>query len=133
MGLDMYLHGEKFYWTDRENPQNNLREDGLRVREKTLDLGYWRKHPDLHGYIVNSLADGVDECQQIDMTEEDIAATIEAIKAGHLPKTEGFFFGASTNDPDQQEEAVAIFTQALKWLVTKENLVSRSVYYRASW
>jgi len=103
------------------------------VSDKTLDLGYWRKHPDLHGYIVNRFADGMDECQQIDMTEEDITATIEAIKAGNLPKTEGFFFGASTNDPEQQEEAVAIFTQALKWRVTKEKLVFRSVYYRASW
>jgi hypothetical protein len=56
MGLDMYLTGEKFLMT------RNLEEDGFRLRSKTLELGYWRKHPNLHGYIVQTFADGTDEC-----------------------------------------------------------------------
>ena len=48
MGLDMYLDGEKYLWTDHLNPENNLREDGYRVKARTVELGYWRKHPNLH-------------------------------------------------------------------------------------
>src|ERR1700683_3641911 len=28
-----------------------MQEDGFRLRSKTVELGYWRKHPNLHGYI----------------------------------------------------------------------------------
>ena len=44
MGLDMYLTGEKFVMSLK------LQEDGFRLSSKTLDLGYWRKHPNLHGF-----------------------------------------------------------------------------------
>jgi hypothetical protein len=54
MGLDMYLKGEKLVM----NTSLDLREDGFRLSSKTLDLGYWRKHPNLHGYIVQTFADG---------------------------------------------------------------------------
>ena len=47
MGLDMYLTGEKFL-----TRQGTTTEDGYPVKERHLALGYWRKHPDLHGFIV---------------------------------------------------------------------------------
>jgi hypothetical protein len=31
--------------------------------DRDREVGYWRKHPDLHGYIVETFADGVDACQ----------------------------------------------------------------------
>jgi len=62
----------------------------------TIDLGYWRKHADLHGYIINTFADGVDECQKIELSEDDLDKIIKAIKNDELEKDHsGFFFGNS--------------------------------------
>lgn len=133
MGLDMYLHGEKFLWTDWKNEANNRMEDGYKIDTVTLELGYWRKHPNLHGYIVRTFADDVDECQRIDLDATQLRQIVEAMKADALPHTEGFFFGSSDWHKDKLEENVSILEKAITWLETKEANVSRSVYYRASW
>ena len=128
MGLDMYLTGEKFLMA------RNLEEDGYRLRSKTLELGYWRKHPNLHGYIVQTFAGGKDECQNIDLGVPDhIRTIIGAVKARELPDTTGFFFGASDSSRKRRAEDIAIFERALAWLETDEPGIFRSVTYRASW
>jgi hypothetical protein len=131
MGLDMYLEGEKFYWTDWEHPENNLTMDGFKITRTRLSLGYWRKHPDLHGFIVQTFAEGKDNCKDVYLSPEDIGTIMEAIQGDKLPHTEGFFFGAT--DGSEKAESLRIFAAALAWLTTKKEGVSRSVYYRASW
>ena len=131
MGLDMYLSGEKFIWTDFVDPQNNPTEDGYRLIGKELRLGYWRKHPNLHGYIVRTFAEGIDECQCIALSDTDIERIIEAVARDDLPDTTGFFFGVS--DGSEKDETLRIFRAALEWLRTEEPLVFRSIYYQASW
>jgi hypothetical protein len=131
MGLDMYLDGEKYFLTDWQNPQNNAREDGYEIKTKTLRLGYWRKHPDLHGYIVNTFAGGVDNCQQIDLDEVAIVKIIDAVARDNLPHTVGFFFGAT--DGTEKDETLRILDAALAWIRTKEDRAFRTVFYRASW
>lgn len=140
MGLDMYLQGEKFFWTNWDNPDAHRKEDGLEVRSLRVKLGYWRKHPNLHGYIVKTFANGLDECQEIELSRENILQTTEAVKARTLPQTEGFFFGRSANDDDGEAEIEAEIEDDLKqlqialdWLDVKEVHVSRSIIYRASW
>ncbi len=127
MGLDMYLTGEKFVM------QGSLQEDGFRLRSRILELGYWRKHPNLHGYIVQNFAGGKDECQDIDLGVNRIRTIIAAIKAQELPDTTGFFFGASDSSQEQMDEDITIFERALAWLETEEPGIFRSVTYRASW
>jgi len=131
MGLDMYLTGEKHYFAYPPEEARISIEDGFEVRSKMLRLGYWRKHPNLHGYIVNTFADGEDKCQQIELDESRIAEIISAIKAENLPHTEGFFFGAS--DGTEKEEDLKVFTAALAWLRTPEKGVWKSITYQASW
>ena len=131
MGLDMCLEGRKFLWTNWNQPERNIKEDGFRLKEKRLELGYWRKHPDLHGFIVETFADGRDDCQEIWLDWEHIKQIIEAIKDKKLPKTSGFFFGES--DGTEDEESIKIFESAIKWLETKEENVMKDVYYQASW
>ena len=123
MGLDMYMTGRKHLWRDYKNPENDRKEDGRRVSAVELDLGYWRKHPDLHGFIVRTFASGVDECQEIELDAAALRRTIDAVKEERLPHTEGFFFGAS--DPKavvtedgrtEKEEDVRILEAALAWL-----------------
>ena len=128
MGLDMYLTGEKFVMNAE------LKEDGFRLRSKSVELGYWRKHPNLHGYIVQTFADGKDECQDIYLGgSERIRTIIAAIKTRELPDTTGFFFGVSDESQEQIDQDVAIFESAIAWLETEEPGIFRSVVYRASW
>jgi hypothetical protein len=133
MGLDMYLRGEKFFWTDWADDSKNRKEDGEKVHTLHVELGYWRKHANLHGFIVEQFAAGVDECQRIDLSVEQLKATIEAVKNRKLPHTEGFFFGASELTDEEIAEDVAILEKAIAWLEVDEPQVSRDVYYQASW
>ena len=128
MGLDMYLHGRKYC-----NHSNELKADGFKVSSINLELGYWRKHPNLHGYIVESFADGEDNCQPIHLEEDDIRQIIDAIKAETLPDTEGFFFGESTGSDEEKAPDLAIFEAALSWLETPDTDHLRDISYHASW
>ena len=137
MGLDMYLTGNKYY-SQYDNPLKD--EEGYDIENINVRLGYWRKHPDLHGYIVNTFAEGEDNCQEIELTLENLNDILEAVKKPkkNLPHTEGFFFGESAHDQDQIDEDVKIIERAIGFLsaktvqgTTKERF--RSVFYRASW
>lgn len=129
----MYLKGEKFHWTDWDKPEGNRRtmQDGFAVSETILSIGYWRKHPNLHGYIVQEFADGKDDCERIDLSKEDLENILKAIKENRLPKTSGFFFGSSDESMDQK--SIEIIQKAIAWLEAKDEKVSRSVFYQASW
>lgn len=137
MGLDMNLYGEKFFWDDAP------KDEGKNVSCVIVDLGYWRKHPNLHVYIVQHFADGVDECQKIELDVEQLKLLRMAVIDNALPSTTGFFFGKSTGDDEEKKEDLEIINAAIKWLETDppENAalepgkmrVSKSVYYRASW
>lgn len=125
MGLDMYLTGKKNYPPNWIDPENVMKEDGFRLSEKTLDLGYWRKHPNLHGYIVQTFAGGEDKCEPIELTPNNIRQIIAAIEKDELPETTGFFFGQSFKKGEKNEYGsyegqkaadLATFKAALEWL-----------------
>jgi hypothetical protein len=118
----MYLTGEIVFTKRRRRGQRNA---------ELYDLGYWRKHPNLHGFIVQIFAGGDDSCQQIHLSADDLKTIIAAVKAKELPHTTGFFFGES--DGTEWRDDISIFTNALKWLLTEQPNRWRSVYYQASW
>ena len=128
MGLDMYLNGER-YFMDRPP-----REAGKPiVKAEIYELGYWRKHPNLHGYIVQTFADGIDECQEIPIDEERLLQLMDAVRAKELPHTTGFFFGVSDGTEEEIKQDIEILESALEWLRVKEEGIWRTVSYRASW
>lgn len=131
MGLDMYLIGEKYHWTNWEKPEEQRMEDGKKVKTVEVELGYWRKHPNLHGFIVNEFAKGEDNCERIGFSEEDLLKLREAVEKQNLPPTQGFFFGSS--DGSETEEDLKILDEAIAWAKTEEKGVWRTVYYKASW
>jgi hypothetical protein len=128
MGLDMYLMGKK-YVTDNET----MECDGLTVTELIVEISYWRKHPNLHGYIVNTFANGKDECQDIGLGEDEVEDIIKAVKEQRLPHTEGFFFGQSDLGEEQIKEDVEAFEKALKWLKSNPENGHKYLVYKASW
>lgn len=143
MGLDMYLNGHKYLWSgSREKPE--VKEDGFRLKEKILELGYWRKEPDLHGYIVEKYAGGKDDCTDIELSKEDMQDIISAVRERRLPHTTGFFFGAqcdpNSEDPQEREwalqferETIETFEKAIAWVEERADTEMRWVAYRASW
>ena len=144
MGLDMYLEGRKYLLSSRNDEVPT--EDGFRLREKILELGYWRKEPNLHGYIVQTFADGKDDCQDIELFVEDLEKIREAVRNRQLIDTSGFFFGQSadpnSDDPEEREwaeqferETIEILDKAIAWVndVKTDKTSMRCVVYRASW
>lgn len=129
MGLDMYLTGHRYIHSMDKHPPAS-RERGEKKGE-LIDLGYWRKHPNLHGFIVETFADDKDECQEIDLSADDIHKIIAAVEADELPETTGFFFGVS--DGTEKDEDLQTFREALAWLEANDDEAWRSIYYQASW
>jgi hypothetical protein len=128
MGLDMYLEGRKFC-----HSSNRKRLEGFPIKEIVLELGYWRKHPNLHGAVVQTFADGIDECQDIELNSADLQNLKEMVLVGSLPPTTGFFFGQSSIDQSEQARDVQILDAALEWLLAPDPDHWKSVIYRASW
>jgi hypothetical protein len=89
MGLDMYLIAERFF-IDRHSEGRHPK------RSEAYQLGYWRKHPNRHGFIVQTFADGVDECQPISLGADDIERIMQAVRDKALPHTTGFSSGRVT-------------------------------------
>ena len=115
MGLDQYLNVSK--------------------GEETEQIGVWRKHSDLQGWmqqlaIKKGLVDSIKDFNCIDMqlSEEDIDNVEEAIKNSMLPKTTGFFFGYSYADEAERERDLLIFSEARDY-----SNMNWNVYYSCWW
>ena len=137
MGLDMYLVGE--VWVSHNDKEAGLFAviDGYPVQRHELDLGSWRKHRHLHGYIVTTFAEGVDMCQKIELSAENCRQIAKALRAEDLPHTEGFFFGNESRDEVDrlEKEAHAVtFEKAADWKDSKgKKDWKHSIHYQASW
>jgi len=107
---------------------------GLEPNEKRMhdyygeQLAYWRKHPDLHGYIVKTFAAGSDECQAVGLSPDDLQSIVDAIVQKRLPYTSGPFFGVSTEEDTAC--SIAQLESVKEWL---EKVPGRTIYYQASW
>ncbi len=125
MGLDMYLDKRSYVknWghTDK-NDQHEvtvkrggiLREDIKpdRVKAVVEEVCYWRKANAIHGWFVNNVQDGQDDCREYGVSAEQLSellakvnVAIAAFDAGEkekldevLPPMKGFFFGTYEYD-----------------------------------
>ncbi len=92
MGLDMTV------FTMEKEPATPIDFD---MKEAT-ELHYWRKHPNLHGWMEQLYFHKGGELEfnvtPVQLTEEDIDRLEADIVWDKLPETEGFFFGASTGE-----------------------------------
>jgi hypothetical protein len=64
------------------------------------DIAYWRKHNRLEGWMeqLYTSKGGKDRfnCEEVEITLEDLEALEKAVRGRKLPKTEGFFFGSDS-------------------------------------
>jgi len=100
MGLDQYLWAQK---------NDNVEE-----------IGYWRKHANLQGYMQNlavqkGVVNTIDDFNMVDLplTKEDIESVIRTIVDEQLPHTVGFFYGESYCDESEKQQDLVAFDDAL--------------------
>ena len=139
MGLDMYAYSsaesdqyEKYwnnYYLDNDDTEKS-------ICSKPKELAYWRKHPNLHGWMetlweskVDSLNSGPSEFNgiQLELTWQDLDKLEEDVKNKRLPSTSGFFFGVDADDY-YYEQDLAFIKEARADL-----FMGLKVFYNSSW
>lgn len=117
MGLDQYAFAiQKQQWdgklTDPEIPET----------VKLEELHYWRKHPNLHGWMEalyfarggkgqeQGMFGTTFNCNKLVLTTADLDRLEEAIKGEELPDTSGFFFGE--DDGTERDDDLAFIAKA---------------------
>ena len=129
MGLDMYLSVRKYVsrmdfsdYDKSEGYRNTPEFDGLvdtlgvsefiEPQDSTgihveIPVMYWRKANAIHKWFVDEQADGVDECQPINVSTESLKELVDLCEQEldkkyepglYLPTESGFFFGSTEYD-----------------------------------
>lgn len=137
MGLDMFLYktGKKF------NTQKEF-EDYYKAKgepEDTQEIGYWRKHPDLHGIMEQMFKEKTYHYKHSEfnllpllLTEDDLKMLYKKSKDFAENKNEaetiqGFFFGTSCNE--QWKESAEIFKNTLE----STDFKTKTIFYNSWW
>lgn len=155
MGLDMYLSKTQGIWDqERVSKLGHLKGQ---VRQlcvdadfgdldldafslETTDLGYWRKHSDLHGYFQKLYYDLTPaeyqaesfNCEYLVLDREMIHDIIEKAKQqldGHkvFEEARGFFWGES--QPEDWEDTIELFERVLNQV----DFENETVLYSSWW
>ena len=94
MGLDQYATARR--------GEAKTDDDGYTYYEDSMELAYWRKHPNLQGWMEELYHEkgGQEEfnCVDLELTLEDLDALEESLDDEALPETAGFFFGVNADD-----------------------------------
>jgi len=128
MGLDQYATARRGEPTKVENTFTVTLADGTEKEEvehyyeyeDSMELAYWRKHPNLQGWMeelwYEKGGEGEFNCVDIELTLEDLDALEQSLDEEALPDTVGFFFGANSDDhyAEQDREFIREARAAIK-------------------
>ena len=151
MGLDMFAYvgqrGQRdaFWEQDLQMNQDTREfeapEGGV---QRPREIAYWRKHPNLHGWMerlwhakrsaennpvvedendIGGSFNGV----ELELTWEDIEALEVAVKNDSLPPTSGFFFGNNSDELYKEDDLTFIKN------AKAELFLGLQVFYNSSW
>jgi hypothetical protein len=136
MGLDMYAYvaaregQQKEYWDGCYWDEDTTSYVNDKMT-KPLEIAYWRKHPNLHGWFEALYRDkggeGDFNGDELEITSEDLDRLEADIKASHLPETSGFFFGDPSDDY-YREHDLKFIKEARTHL-----FLGLKVFYNISW
>jgi hypothetical protein len=137
MGLDQYAYvavkagqQDEFYEGSELDP--DTREWRNPNVHKPREIAYWRKHPNLQGWmealaeskgLVYDTFNGV----ELELTWDDLDELEKAIKGQALPATQGFFFGDDSDDYYRDQDLE--FVKNAK----AEVFSGLKVFYNSSW
>lgn len=158
MGLDMYLQ-RKYYIGGCYEPNDVKGSLDISKRGKKINIdlnkvsyvitraAYWRKANQIHGWFVDNVQDGVDNCAEYYVSGERLAElydtckrvleehSVEAAKL-HLPATQGFFFGSDGSDDDYDEyywQDLEYTIKAIDELRVDDPDLCEDYSYQSSW
>ena len=123
MGLDQYGTARK--------GEPSTDEDGYTYYEDSMELAYWRKHPNLQGWMeelwLGKGNDGEFNCVDLELTLSDLDYLEQSLDESALPETAGFFFG--TNSDDHYAE------QDREFILSARNAIEKgyTVIYSSWW
>jgi hypothetical protein len=147
VGLDQYAYvaaraGQREEWWDGAEIDPATKDYVNDKVTQPRELSYWRKHPNLQGWMESLWKKKMHEANQelpesewdssfngieLELTAEDLDALERAVKKRQLPKTSGFFFG---NDSDQH-----YYQHDLEFIknARAELFMGLKVFYNSSW
>jgi hypothetical protein len=155
MGLDMYLTASTYLpkttYADGEARENEVYTkiiDSINAGSFSasnfpavsveVNVAYWRKANAIHGWFVDNVQGGEDNCGRYYVTREKLTelqeACIEALanrESDVLSPTEGFFFGSPEKDEYWEADLRETVTTIGKLLKTVPE--GWSFYYQSSW
>jgi hypothetical protein len=142
MGLDMYAYvaskkGQQDEFYETAEFDKTINEFVSKTVNKPHELAYWRKHPNMHGWMEqlwiskgkpgtgNTDADfnGI----ELELTWDDLDELEQAVRHGQLPDTEGFFFGKPADNHYYKQDLE--FVNNAK----AEVFLGLKVFYNSSW
>jgi hypothetical protein len=144
MGLDMYAYvaaragQNKEYWNEPRHYNTSTGEwERQNTISKPIEIAYWRKHPNLHGWMEQlwqskgCQRDNNDGLSfngiELELTWEDIDMLENDINEGALPGTSGFCFGDPADDY-YREDDLRFIKEARAQL-----FLGLKVFYNSSW
>ena len=120
MGLDMLAY----------KTREQVADFGFKEPDDSVEIQYWRKHPNLHGWMEQLYQDKggteIFNLTTVRLDEADIDALESAVQQNRLPDTSGFFFGES--QPEDKEDDLLFISAARQAL--KEGY---AVFYTSWW
>ena len=121
MGLDQYAYLASKADTDYDDTSRQ-------------EIAYWRKHPNLQGWMENLFYEKGGDCNtfngvELELTWDDVDKLEKDIRSGVIAKmdTKGFFFGDPSDDYYYEKD--------LQFCVDAkaECFLGRKVFYNSSW
>jgi hypothetical protein len=157
MGLDMYLYAREYLadydWYPEEvrEKYNNvikttegdsLQYEGARNLIVEYEAMYWRKANAIHGWFVDNIQDGEDDCKRYPVSVENLKELVEVCQyvlanpneaEEKLPTRSGFFFGGEQYDDwyfNNVEATVERLNKVIDIVSNKDNIY---LQYISSW
>lgn len=107
MGLDQFAYMTKVKPTNDVDFQDEVYGTSESENDHE-EIHYWRKHPNLHGYMERLYREKGGEsefnCRPVQLEQQDIDQLALAIINNELPRTSGFFFGESEDTLTERQE-----------------------------
>jgi hypothetical protein len=132
LGLDMSVYAVSANQVRDEDKDKEV-DFSPYYEEGHTEIWYWRKHPNLHGWMENMYQRKGGTIEEfngvpVKLTERDLMRLEKEIKERTLPNTSGFFFGESSDDDDAVEQDLRFVAEARMQLS-----LGNMVYYNSSW
>ena len=143
MGLDMYAYvaakaGQRNEFYEGAEFNEETREFENKTTTKPREIMYWRKHPNLHGWMEQLWLrkGGSNEDSEwgtnfngieLELTHDDLDELERAVTHNQLPGTSGFFFGDNADDYYREQDLEFIKN------ARAELFFGLKVFYNSSW